>query len=40
MSKTNWITVALDGSVSDDKIKMLLDMSFDLTSPKIPKNKN
>lgn len=40
MSKANWITVALDGSVSDDKIKMLLDMSFDLTSPKIPKNKN
>lgn len=39
MSKTNWITVALDGSVNDDKIKSLLDMSFDATSPKIRKKK-
>lgn len=34
MSKGSWITVALDGSVSEDKIKMLLDMSFDATSLK------
>ncbi len=34
MSKTSWITVALDGSVSDEKIKWLLDMSYDLTSKK------
>lgn len=39
MSKVNWITVALDGSVSDDKIKMLLDISFELTA-KISKKKN
>lgn len=32
MSKTSWITVALDGSVHDEKIKWLLDMSFDLTA--------
>lgn len=32
MSKTSWITVALDGSVNDEKIKWLLDMSFDLTA--------
>lgn len=32
MSKTNWITVALDGSVSDDKIKWLMDMSYNLTA--------
>ncbi len=31
MSKTNWITIALDGSVSDEKIKQLLDMSYRLT---------
>lgn len=37
MSKNNWITVALDGSVSDEKIKMLLDMSFDMTAPKVRK---
>ena len=35
MSKANWITVSLDGSITDDKIKMLLDMSFDATMPKI-----
>lgn len=34
MSKTNWISVSLDGSVDDDKIKWLLDLSFDLTSKK------
>ncbi len=40
MNKTNWITVALDGSVSDEQIKMLLDMSFDATAPKIRKKDN
>ena len=39
MSKDNWITVALDGSASDDKIKMLLDMSYQATAPKVPKKK-
>ncbi len=34
MSKENWITIALDGSVADERIKWLLDMSFDATSPK------
>ena len=37
MSKDNWITVVLDGSVSDDKIKMLLDMSYQATAPKARK---
>ena len=40
MSKANWISVSLDGSVDDDKIKMLLDVSFDATAPKIAKKKN
>ena len=31
MSKGSWITVALDGTIPDDKIKMLLDMSYHLT---------
>ena len=39
MSKDNWITVALDGSVSGDKIKMLLDMSYHATAPKMRKKK-
>ena len=43
MSKGSWITVALDGTVPDDKIKMLLDMSYHLTDkinkPKIQRKK-
>ncbi len=39
MSKTSWLAEALDGTVSDDKIKMLLDMSYELTAPKICKRK-
>ena len=34
MSKTNWITIALDGSVEDDKLLWLLDLSFTATAPK------
>lgn len=37
MNKDSWITAALDGSVPDDKIKMLLDMSFDMIDSKIKK---
>lgn len=43
MTKGSWITVALDGTVPDDKIKMLLDMSYHLTDkinkPKIQRKK-
>lgn len=38
MNKTNWITAALDGSADDEKIKFLLDYSFDVTKKKT-KNK-
>lgn len=34
MNKRNWITIALDGSAPDDKIRMLLDMSYEATAPK------
>ena len=34
MNKTNWITAALDGSADDEKIKFLLDYSFDVTKKK------
>lgn len=37
--KDSWITVALDGSVLDDKIKMLLDMSYQATAPNPRKKK-
>ncbi len=39
MNKESWVSVALDGSVNDEKIKMLLDISFELTAPKIKKRK-
>ena len=39
MNKTNWITIALDGSASEEKIKWLLDMSFDLTALKQKQKK-
>ena len=39
MNKEQWITVALDDSVSDDKIKMLLDMSYQATALKARKKK-
>ncbi len=32
MSKASWITIALDGSVDDEKIKLLIDMSHELTA--------
>ncbi len=38
MNKEYWVTIALDGSVNDDTIKMLLDMSYDVTKPK-PRRK-
>ena len=40
MNKANWITVALDESVSDVAIKMFIDMSFELTAPKIKRKIN
>lgn len=35
MSKANWITVVLDENIEEDKIKMLLDISFEMTAVKI-----
>lgn len=35
MNKKNWITAALDGSADDERIKALLDMSYNATAPKI-----
>lgn len=29
MNKNSWITIALDGAVAPEKIKWLLDMSFE-----------
>lgn len=40
MNKLNWITISLCGEADEEKIKWLLDMSFDLTAAKIKKNKS
>ena len=37
MNKDNWITAALDGSAPDDTIRMLLEMSYAATAPKLRK---
>ena len=34
MNKANWITLSLDASVTDDKIKWLINISFELTKKK------
>ena len=34
MSKVHWITVLLDGSADDDRLKFLLHQSFELTRSK------
>ena len=40
MSKTSWLTAALDGSADNDTVKLLLEMSFDATAPKMrPRGK-
>ena len=31
MNKAHWLSVALDGTVEDEKIKFLVDMSYELT---------
>ena len=31
MNKAHWLSVALDGSVEDEKLKFLVDMSYELT---------
>lgn len=40
MNKANWITVVLDGSVDDEEIKQLIDMSFKLTDIKKKRSEN
>ncbi len=34
MNKTSWLSILLDGTVSDNHIRELLDMSFELTANK------
>jgi len=34
MSKTNWVSIALDGTVSAEEIQWLLETSYDLAAPR------
>ena len=38
MNKANWITVALDGSVDEETVKMLVDLSYEATLKNGKKN--
>ena len=35
MSKDKWLSILLDGPAPDEEIKQLLDLSYDLTRPKL-----
>lgn len=37
MNKSNWISVALDGSADAERIKWLIDISYELTAKKTKK---
>lgn len=39
MSKSRWITLALDGSVPEEKLRILLDMGYDATAPRSRKRR-
>lgn len=39
MNKEHWITCTLDGGCADERIKWLLDRSFELTAPKAKSKK-
>ncbi len=39
MNKQSWISAALDGSVPDETLKLLTDISFQLTAPKIRRRR-
>lgn len=37
MSKSSWVTVLLDGTVADEKIASLLELSYQAVAPKMKK---
>ena len=39
MNKKHWVTVALDGTASDETVVFLTGVSFDLTARKLRRNK-
>lgn len=39
MNKEKWISIRLDGSVPEEQIRRLIDLSFELTRSKMKKRK-
>lgn len=39
MNKASWVSISLDGSAKEETVKMALDVSFDLTAPRMKKRK-
>ncbi len=39
MSKTHWISVAIDGRADEERLRFLLELSFELTAKRITKPK-
>lgn len=39
MNKTHWITLLLDGTIPEERVKELIEVSYDLTRPKMKANK-
>ena len=39
MNKNHWNTVALDGRLSEDQLREMIDHSYDLVVTSLPKNK-
>ena len=39
MNKNHWISIALDGTASEELVTMLLDMSYGLTAPKMRRKR-
>ena len=40
MNRAHWLSLSLDGSLDTDTIEWLVDLSYDLTKPKIPRKKS
>ena len=40
MNKENWITILLDGSVQEEEVKRLLDMSYQVTGKQLKNKKS
>ena len=39
MREDSWITAALDGTVPEEQLRLLLDMSYRATAPKVRRRK-